>query len=97
MGHQSKKVAAPLDRIYPVFDGKGKPHLNHRTIIIAGTGGFSRAYLQSHCQGVTPRGGYVEKGMLSPVASGGVVIKIRPRRKQIGDMRIWSPDLEVSL
>jgi len=97
MGHQSKKVAAPLDRIYPVFNGNGRPHLNHRTLIIAGTGGFSRAYLQGHCQGNTPRGGYVEKGMLSPVALGGIVVKIRPRYKKVGDMTIWTPDVEVSL
>lgn len=93
MGHQSKKVAAPLDRIYPVFHGRGEPHLIHRTTIIAGTGGFSKAYLPGHTQGNTPRGGYVEKAMMNPVALGGIVIRIRPRWKD----DLWRPDIEVSL
>lgn len=97
MGHQSKKVAAPLDRIEPVWNGRGEPHLVHRTIVIAGTGGFSKAYLHNSTQGSTPRGGYVEKAMLSPVALGGVVVTIKPRWKSKGGMELWSPDINVSL
>lgn len=99
MGHQSKKVAAPLDQIRPLWKGSGEPRLTHRTILIAGTGGFSRAYLAGHRQGGTPRGGYVEKGMMSPVALGGVVVKVRPRWKydRAGKCQYWSPDLSIEM
>ena len=97
MGHQSKIVAAPLDRVEPVWSGTQEPHLIHRTILIAGTGGFSKAYLLNSTQGSIPRGGYVEKAMLSPVALGGVMITIAPRWKQINGHKVWNPDLRISL
>lgn len=40
-----------------------------------------------------PRGGYVEKGMMNPVALGGILLKIQPRWGDSG----WLPDLSVEL
>lgn len=95
IGHQSKKVAAPLDRIEPVWSGRGGPHLIHRTKILACTGSFSRAYVAGSKQGPTPRGDYVEQKMLSPAALGGVLVRITPRWDQSGPKESWLPDLSV--
>ena len=94
IGHQSKKVAAPLDRCEPVWDSNGC-RLIHRTKILACTGGFMRGYMVGSKEGNIPRGNYVEKAVLSPVALGGVLVKIRSRwlRKQGQDL--WLPDLSV--
>ena len=76
IGHQHKKVAAPLDQIYMT---KSKaPRLAHRTKLIACTGSFLKGYLQNSQSGSRPGGTYVERAMLTPVALGGIVVKIRP-------------------
>jgi len=97
MGHQSKKVSAPVDRIEPVWSGSGGPHLVHRTKVLACTGSFSRAYLVGSRQGPTPRGDYVEQKMLAPTALGGVVIRITPRwvRSEGSRSQLWLPDISV--
>lgn len=79
MGHQTKKAAAPVPRIY--MSEKPPYKLIARKKIIAGTGGFSRGYMQgSRAVGNPdlPRGGYVEQGMMTPVTLGGIIIKVRP-------------------
>lgn len=99
MGHSSKKVAAPLDRVQAVWSGRGKPHLIHRTIIIANTGCFMKGYQEGRRDGVVPRGNYVEQRMLHPLALGGVLVRIAPRwgRHKSSDNRTWMPDLSVEL
>lgn len=79
MGHQSKRVVAPLQRVEPVWSGASSPHLKHRTIWIACTGSFSRAYMEGNRHGRVPRGCYVEQKMLSPAALGAIKIHILPR------------------
>lgn len=91
MGHMSKKVGAPLDQLY-----LSKMHplkLEHRTKIIAGTGGFSQGYKQNSKYGLHTRGSYVEQGMMTPAALGGVVIRITPTHSSNGDRL----DLHLSL
>ena len=97
LGHHTKKVAAPLDYMTPVFSGAGKtgPRLLHRTKILACTGGFMRGYQPGRRDGNVPRGNYVEQKMLNPVALGGVIIKIRPRWLRKYGQDIWLPDLSV--
>jgi len=99
MGHQSKKVSAPIDRIEPVWRGRGEPRLIHRTKILACTGSFSRAYMVGNRQGSVPRGDYVEQKMLPPTALGGVVIRITPRwiRQNGSRNPLWLPDLSVEV
>jgi hypothetical protein len=104
MGHHHKKVAGPVDHIQAEWGvGTGRPHLVHRTKIIACTGSFLKGYAQTDPEPVvkggrdraaaTIRGGYVEQRMLNPVALGGVLVKIRPRYTD----GAWSPDLNVEL
>lgn len=111
IGHHSKKVSAPVDGVDVVWEPArhGQPKQIHRTRIIACTGGFSRGYQLGAEQGGIPRGGYVEQKMLSPVALGGVLIRIKPRWIRVakdavnehveGDRsrtpKYWLPDLSV--
>lgn len=99
MGHQHRKVSAPIDRIEPLWRGNlNQPKLVHRTKIIACTGSFLKGYTNRHFKrgrgtpAVEYRGGYVERGMLRPVALGGVLVKIRPRWDSEAG---WLPDLNV--
>lgn len=80
IGHQHKKVAAPLDRVY--VDWKAKPpKIRHRRIIIGCTGGFLLGYKQGSERRGRAQGTYVEKRLLNPTALGGLVIYIRPRHE----------------
>lgn len=92
IGHHHKKVAAPIDQCVPVWPHSPlqEPKLIHRTAIAACTGGFLKGYVEGRESGT-----YVEKGMLSPVALGGVLIKITPRWISKFNTRIWLPDLKV--
>ena len=97
IGHQSKKVAAPIDRVEPTWGRRG-PTLIHRTKILACTGSFSRAYMVGSKHGNVPRGDYVEQKMLNPAALGGVCIRIRPRWLDSTNgsrASTWLPDLSV--
>ena len=91
MAHQHKKVAAPIDQL--CLTARGKPRLVHRTKIIACTGGFLKGYEQGTRRGLHPEGSYIEKHMLSPVALGGILLKIRPVHTNSGDRL----DLNVEL
>lgn len=77
IGHQHKKVGAPVDQMYMT---RRKPFdLRYRTKILANTGGYLRGYLKGSGQGGTfPRGGYVERGMRPPVSLGCILLFIRP-------------------
>lgn len=99
LGHFTSKDGKPMDKIRPWW-GKGKtaPKLVHRTILLVGTGGFAKGYIEGRMQGRVPRGGYVEQGMYPPAALGGPLVKITPRWKQLPDgSDIWLPDLGVEL
>jgi len=103
MGHTHQKVGKPLDSIraiWPVRGARTLPKLVHRTVIIAGTGGFLRGYIEGRTQGDIPRGTYIEKAMLAPVALGSPLLKITPRFKRhvVGENNsVWLPDLGVEL
>lgn len=94
MGHQHKKVAAPIDRVY-VSWRSNPPRVLHRRMILACTGGFLRAYMQGSKRRGRAQGTYVEKRMLSPTALGGIAVYIRPRRIREGDQDTYHLDLGV--
>lgn len=95
VGHHHKKVVGKHNRIKAEFGTHGgTPRLVHKNVIIAGTGSFLKGYQQGSTQGRVPRGGYVEAGMMNPVALGGVVITARPRYDHVGYANV---DLEVSI
>lgn len=77
IGHQHKKVGAPLDQLYMTRE---RPYdISHRTKIIACTGGYLQGYYKGSNQGRPyPRGGYVERGMKPPVALGCILLYLRP-------------------
>lgn len=95
MGHQHRKVGAPLLYMEPYFPERGSPKLVERTRIIACTGSYLKGYTEYSTDGSVPRGGYVEQKMLNPVALGGVVVKIRPRWIDTPLGEIWQPELKV--
>lgn len=82
MGHQHKKIAATLDRIYVNWKAR-PPRIEHRKVVIGCTGGFLRGYMQGMRRKGRPQGTYVEQRMLAPTQLGGLVIYIRPRRLSI--------------
>lgn len=80
MGHQTKRASAPILKMYPDWTRFGKAHkLRATERHLIGTGGFSRAYQENCKQGNVPRGGYVERGMMTPVVIGAPIIYIEPR------------------
>jgi len=77
IGHQTKKPAVKVPYLY--MSSKPPYQLIAKHKILAGTGGFSEGYMQgSQSVSGRPQGGYVEQRMLSPVALGAVLLKIRP-------------------
>ena len=98
IGHHHKKAAAKMQRIVPVWGRRDTAghRLSHKNLIIASTGGFLRGYMAGSKRGGIPRGNYVEAGMMTPVALGGVVIYARPRTE--GPKRTAaSVDLDISI
>lgn len=94
IGHQHKKVAAPIDRVY-VSWRSNPPRILHRRVILACTGGFLRGYMQGSKRRGRAQGTYVEKRLLSPTALGGIAIYIRPRRILDGEQDTYHLDLGV--
>jgi len=97
MGHQHTKDAKPVDYIRPAWrTDSTTPQLIHATKLLVVTGSFLKGYQLGRRDGLVPRGGYVEKAMLNPVALGGVLVKIRPR--WLGnDHSYWNPDLHAEV
>ena len=86
IGHQTKKPVVKMPRLY--VNDRGQ--IRTKTVVLAGTGGFSLGYEQGsrHYAGHRPEGSYVEKAMMSPVALGSILLKIRPVRDDIHGNRI---------
>ena len=76
IGHQHKKVAAPLDQLY--MTKSRAPRLEQRTKLIACTGSFLKGYCAGSRSSGRAGGTYVERGMMMPLSLGGIVVKIRP-------------------
>src|SRR5262249_53370394 len=78
IGHMTKKAAAPISRIAPMWRGK-LPVLVEETIHLVGTGGWLKGYAERSRAGTIPRGGYVEQRMLNPVQLGAPIVTIKPK------------------
>ena len=89
MGHQHKKIAAPIDEIYYSRSGR----MLHHTKVLACTGSFLKGYLANSTSEGRAGGTYVEKGMMTPVSLGGIVIELGIVKEEYGDRL----DLNVSL
>lgn len=93
VGHHHKQVAGKYQRLRAEFGRDGRGRLESKNVILASTGSFLKGYMQGTRRGNIPRGGYVEQGMMNPVALGGVVIYARPKYKD-GYAEI---DLDITL
>ena len=89
MGHQHKKIAAPIDEIYYSRSGR----MLHHTKVLACTGSFLKGYLANSTSEGRAGGTYVEKGMMTPVSLGGIVLELGIAKEEYGDRL----DLTVSL
>ena len=89
MGHQHKKIAAPIDEIYYARNGR----MLHHTKLLACTGSFLKGYLADSLSEGRAGGTYVEKGMMTPVSLGGIVIELGIAKEEYGDRL----DINVSL
>ncbi len=89
MGHQHKKVATPIDEMFWSRDGR----MLHRTKLLACTGSFLKGYLANSMSEGRAGGTYVEKGMMTPVSLGGIVIELGIVKEEYGDRL----DVNVSL
>ena len=78
IGHTTKKAAEWANKVYPRWRG-GRSDLTHRMVILLGTGGYSKTYIENAMQGQIPRGGYAEQKMLGAAIVGSPVVHIRPR------------------
>jgi hypothetical protein len=100
MGHQTKRPVSPLQRVEPVWRGNAGPFLKHRTIYIAGTGGYAKAYVAGNRHGRIPRGDYVEQKMLNPASLGCIKIRIVANWDaefgEHGD-RHWNPKISIEV
>ena len=77
MGHTTKMVTEFQNKVYPRW--QPAPSLGHRKVILIGTGGYSKTYVEEAMQGRIPRGGYAEQRMLNAAIVGSPVLHARPR------------------
>src|SRR5262249_40428045 len=80
MGQTTKMGAIPKNRMGYVWRRGGEAY--HRKCYLVGTGGYSRSYIEGARQGKVPRGGYAERGMMSPAVIGSPTLIIRQTRNR---------------
>jgi len=101
LGHMSKLATAPINRIYPRWDGKHGGDLVHRKVFLVGTGGYSKAYVEQRKDGNVPRDNYVGQKMLNPASLGSPTIYMYPqmRTKQENNVGIrwFDPTISVEI
>lgn len=96
IGHQTKKPVVKMPRIY--MTDRPPYRLKAHTKVLCGTGGFTRGYEQGSVDlSGLPAGSYVEKGMMSPVALGSPLLKIRPVFGGSKDGRFDRLDINVEV
>ena len=96
VGHHHKKVAGKYPLVKTEFATRGnKHHLVHKNRILACTGSYLKGYQEYSQREGRAQGGYVEAGMMNPVALGGIVLVARPRYED--HHRVATVDLDVVL
>ncbi len=94
MAHQHRKVSTKLPFIDYEVGPRGAIQFITRNRILACTGGFLKGYEMGTKNPLgQPAAGYVEKGMLTPTALGGVMLFVRPRMRS-GRVMV---DVDISL
>lgn len=103
MGHTCKGPATKIQRPYPRWHGRGAPDLINRTITLVNSGGFARSFTVGSKQGIIPRGGYAEVGMMNPIVLGAPKIHIHPKmdysreQRRNKELRQWTFNVTVEV
>lgn len=99
LGHTTKIATEPINRMSPCWNPgrRAIPELSHRKVLLVGTGGFCKAYVERAMQGRIPRGGYAEKQMLGPAVIGAPLIRIIPRIVVLNYRATWQPEISVEI
>lgn len=93
MAHSHLKYGYPLDRLKSARMPDGRLKLVHETKVLGITGSWLNGYQQnSRSLSGFPQGGYVERGAMRPVPTGGLLISARPVEEEWG----WRWDMFVS-
>ena len=95
IGHHHRVMVVPFDAL-EVTD-KGEPALYHVTRALVLTGSFFRGDMGGSAHGTRPQGSYVERAMLPPVALGGPLITLEPRRKNVRGQSVALVDMRGSV
>jgi len=101
IGHMSKMATSPINRMSPRWNpGRAtEPDLVYRKIVLVGTGGYSRAYVERAKVGRVPQGGYAEKQMLGPVVLGSPTVHVIPafKRRPETNAQLWAPEITAEI
>jgi hypothetical protein len=93
VGHNHRKFGIPEDRLCWIHDAEDDTlKLRHQTIVIGFTGGWLKGWEQGSNFEGRPQGGYIEKHMLRPIPTGGLLITAEVVREDWG----WRRDIFVS-
>lgn len=85
MGHTCKSAHEFQNKVYPRW--APAVDLAHRKVILIGTGGYSKTYVEGAKQGQVLRGGYAEQRMLRAAIIGSPVLHVRPVCHRYGPRR----------
>ena len=98
MGHTHTAGVIPRDRVYPSW-GHKMGSLQHRKLFLVNTGAYLKGYEERSQRDGRAGGGYAEKGMMNPLALGGVRIHFRPhyRHNPLYSGRSGDPVVGVSV
>lgn len=86
MGHTTKSAHEYANKVFPRWGTRGAYDLGSRKVILIGSGGYSKTYVEGAMQGRIPRGGYAEQRMLNAAHIGSPVLHLRPKKS---GSRIW--------
>jgi len=87
MGHTTKQAVEATNKLRTRWGHdatEGQFDLVSRKVVLVGSGGYSKAYVENAIQGQVPSGGYAEKRMLNPSVMGSPVVWFWPKRVMEG-------------
>ena len=95
IGHYHQVLVYPFDQLD--VTGRGTPRLYHNTRAIVLTGSFMKGWMQGNQVGGRPVGSYVEQGLMPPVALGGPLITLTPKRVYTDNTELTLVDVRGSV
>jgi hypothetical protein len=83
MGHTTKQATESGNKLRSRWGNRASNRtwdLSHRKVLLVGSGGYSKTYVEGAMQGQVPSGGYAEKGMMNPAIMGSPVVWFFPKQ-----------------